>query len=193
MIPIPSLLLFPGLVVGFSVLFMSTIYKSESICSDNSEKSEGRLSTNDEDSYLVYKTILHDNTTKRHSLEQQIPTKCRKNKIILINNIQDTETESINQEPEEITKPNMNDNKVVYTPMDFVIEELNQIDQVDELINKTKLLKDEIEGFLSEFQKLGIGLMNLLESSHRIIKEIKALRNRCENIGTIRCLHGVNA
>ncbi|RIB00003.1 hypothetical protein C2G38_2236091 [Gigaspora rosea] len=77
MIPIPSLLLFPGLVVGFSVLFMSTIYKSESICSDNSEKSEGRLSTNDEDSYLVYKTILHDNTTKRHSLEPPSPNENR--------------------------------------------------------------------------------------------------------------------
>ncbi|CAG8787507.1 21468_t:CDS:2 [Dentiscutata erythropus] len=126
------------------------------------------------------------------SYSEQIPTECRKNKIILINNIQDTETKSINQEPEKITKPNMSDNKIVYTPMDFVIKESNQIDQVDELINKTKLLKDEIEGFLSEVQKLGIWLMNL-ESSHRIIKEIKALRNRCENIGTIRCLHGVNA
>ncbi|CAG8813871.1 3872_t:CDS:1, partial [Dentiscutata erythropus] len=40
MIPIPPLLLFPGLVVGFSVLFTSTIYKSESICSDNTMKSK---------------------------------------------------------------------------------------------------------------------------------------------------------
>ncbi|CAG8847473.1 11355_t:CDS:1, partial [Gigaspora margarita] len=45
MIPIPPILLFSGLVVEFSVLFTSTIYKSESICSDKDQ-----ISTN-EDSY----------------------------------------------------------------------------------------------------------------------------------------------
>ncbi|CAG8738127.1 4375_t:CDS:2 [Dentiscutata erythropus] len=38
MIPIPPLLLFSGIVVGFSILFTCTIHKSESICSDNTTK-----------------------------------------------------------------------------------------------------------------------------------------------------------
>ncbi|CAG8709004.1 3006_t:CDS:2, partial [Gigaspora margarita] len=50
MIPIPPLLLFPGLVVGFSVLFTRTIYKSESTCSDKSRPTNEVFYKNTDDS-----------------------------------------------------------------------------------------------------------------------------------------------
>ncbi|CAG8492779.1 12004_t:CDS:1 [Cetraspora pellucida] len=52
--------LFLVLAIGFSFLFTRTIYKSESICSDNSEKIEGWLFTNNanyEESFPVYNTM----------------------------------------------------------------------------------------------------------------------------------------
>ncbi|CAG8693328.1 6433_t:CDS:2 [Gigaspora margarita] len=48
--PIPSLLLFPGLVLGFSVLFTSTIYKSESTCSDKGRPTNEVFYKNTDDS-----------------------------------------------------------------------------------------------------------------------------------------------
>ncbi|CAG8604592.1 26049_t:CDS:1 [Gigaspora margarita] len=123
----------------------------------------------------------------------------RENKIVLIDSIQDNELNYSKHEKKSINQTNPGDqnmpDKIVYTPsMNSVFDESesNQIDQDDEIINKIKCLKDEIKGFNSDVQKLGQGVESL-ENYHLKIKEIKTLINRCKNIGTIRCLNGVNA